>query len=116
MDFMSPKSLAAFCRKLPHATKDIKWGKDLVFSIGGCLPSSIRSRQCSFKATPETFARLTRIDGVIPAPYVGRYHWVTMTSPTALPSDMLKELLKESYQLVAAGLPAKTRKKLGLLQ
>ena len=27
--------LLAFCRNLPHATQDTKWGNDLCFSIGG---------------------------------------------------------------------------------
>jgi len=38
-----------------------------------------------------------------------------VTNLKALPQKMLKALLTESYQMVAAGLPAKVRKELGLL-
>ncbi len=57
---------------------------------------------------------LTAIDGVQPAPYVARYHWVAVTRPNALPSGALKQLLGESYELVADGLSAKVRKCLRL--
>jgi len=53
-------------------------------------------------------------EGIDPAPYLARYNWVLVTKPRALPSAMLKQLLRESYHLVAAGLPAKKKKELGL--
>ncbi len=36
--------LQAFCRSLPGATEDIKWGKDLIFSVGGRVSVTDRSR------------------------------------------------------------------------
>ncbi len=111
------KDMAAFCRKLPHATEDIKWGADLVFSIGGKMFAVFDKdnfEQFSFKTTPENFERLTKIDGVIPAPYAARFHWVAINKADAVPRDMVKELLRLSHSLVAEGLPAKVRKKLGL--
>lgn len=110
-------SLPDFCRSLPHVTEDIKWGKDLCFSIGGKLFAVFTSENLSnfsFKTTPEKFAMLTAIDGVQPAPYVARYHWVAVGRANALPAGVLRQLLGESYELVAAGLPAKIRKRLGL--
>ena len=112
-----PRSLPDFCHSLPHVTEDIKWGKDLVFSIGGKMFAVFNSEDLtkfSFKTTPENFAALTSIDGVQPAPYVARYHWVAVTRANALPFGVLKQLLGESYELVAAGLPAKVRKRLGV--
>jgi predicted DNA-binding protein (MmcQ/YjbR family) len=106
----------SFCRSLPHATEDIKWGKDLVFSVGGkmfaCFDNE-EHKQFSFKATPENFVLLTASDGIIPAPYVARYHWVAITRADALPQEMIKELMRESYQLVLDQLPAKVRGALG---
>lgn len=112
-----PTSLADFCRSLPHVTEDIKWGKDLCFSIGGKLFAVFNSENManlSFKTTPEKFAMLTAIDGVQPAPYVARYHWVAVSRAHAMPAGVLKLLIGESYELVAAGLPAKIRERLGL--
>jgi len=97
---------------MPHATEDIKWGKDLVFSVGGkmfaCL-SAEGGSQVSFKATPENFRLLTQTAGIIHAPYAARFHWVLVTSPKALPDAALRELLRESHQLAYDRLPAKTR-------
>jgi len=112
---MRKNSLLEFCRALPHASEDIKWKKDLVFSVGGKMFAVFNLddvTQFSFKATPAMFGTLTAMDGIIPAPYVARYNWVLVTNPKALPQKMLKGLLTESHQLVAAGLPAKVRKEL----
>jgi predicted DNA-binding protein (MmcQ/YjbR family) len=109
--------LVNFCRSLPHATEDIKWEKNLVFSVGNkmfAVFDADRLLQFSFKVTPENFARLTALDGVIPAPYLARHYWIAITEADALPQDMLRELLRESYEMVAAGLPAKARRQLGL--
>jgi len=105
------------CRALPHATEDIKWKKDLVFSVGQKMFAVFNLddvTQFSFKATPAMFGTLTAIAGIVPAPYVARYNWVLVTNSKALPQKMLKGLLTESYQMVAAGLPAKVRKKLAM--
>lgn len=51
--------LITFCRKFPRATEDIKWGKDLVFSVGDKMFACFnweKPDNFSFKTTPETFA------------------------------------------------------------
>jgi len=51
--------LIAFCRDLPSATEDIKWGKDLVFSVGekmfAVFDTEDDTKVC-FKATPAMFS------------------------------------------------------------
>jgi len=113
---MSQRSFIQFCRALPHATEDVKWGKDLVFSIGGKMFAVFAPEvgpQFSFKVTPENFALLTAMKDIIPAPYLARHHWVCVLNPKALPRPMIQELLEESYQLVFAKLPARVKKRLG---
>jgi predicted DNA-binding protein (MmcQ/YjbR family) len=110
-------ALLAFCRNLPHATEDIKWGKDLCFSIGGKMFAVFdmdHLDHVGFKTTPATFAMLTKQAGIIPAPYAARFHWVAVRDPKALPRQALKELIEESYNMVAAKLPRKVREKLGM--
>jgi predicted DNA-binding protein (MmcQ/YjbR family) len=109
--------LVTFCRKLPHATEDIKWKKDLCFSIGGTMFAVFTvddPNWVGFKTTPATFADLTKQTGIIPAPYAARFHWVSVRDPKALPRDALKELIRQSYDLVAAKLPRKVRQELGM--
>jgi predicted DNA-binding protein (MmcQ/YjbR family) len=66
----------------------------------------------SFKTTPEKFAELTERDGIIPAPYVARYHWVAVERADAIDNAELKELIANSYQLVFDKLPKKIRTEL----
>ena len=66
----------------------------------------------SFKCTPEKFAELVEQDGIIPAPYMARHHWVGLERFDALPDRELKPLLKNSYQLVLEKLPKKIRTQL----
>jgi predicted DNA-binding protein (MmcQ/YjbR family) len=68
----------------------------------------------SFKCTPETFADLTERMGIIPAPYMARAKWVALETKEALAAPELKELLRESYDLVFAKLPKKTQQALAL--
>jgi len=48
---------------------------------------------------------LTERPGIHPAPYVGRYSWVILDRLDALPREELKDLIRESYGMVAAKAP-----------
>lgn len=115
---MDLEEIREYCLSLPHATERVQWGNDLLFCIGekmfavtpldGTYPTKL-----SFKCTPERFAELVEREGIIPAPYVARYHWVALEDLTAINKKELKELLKTAYQLVHDKLPLKVRKQLG---
>ena len=114
---MNADPLISFCRNLPRATEDIKWGKDLVFSVGDKMFAVFdpeNNTKVCFKATPAMFSTLTGKEGIISAPYVGRYNWVLVEDLEVLPREMLEDLISESYRLVASKLPAKVRKTLGI--
>ncbi|HEY5030166.1 MAG TPA: MmcQ/YjbR family DNA-binding protein [Candidatus Angelobacter sp.] len=105
----------AFCLSLPHATEDVKWEHNLLFRIAGkmfCvanLEPGMSPTKIAFKCTPEKFAELVESEGIIPAPYMAHNHWVAMTEIDALRSPEIKELIRDSYQLVLAKLPKKTQ-------
>ena len=63
----------------------------------------------SLKCTPEKFAELIEREGIVPAPYVARYHWVALERFDALPERELKALLSTAYELVRDKLPRKIR-------
>jgi predicted DNA-binding protein (MmcQ/YjbR family) len=114
---MNIEELRQFCLSLPNATEDVKWGNDLAFSVGKKMFAvtnleTAEQNSVSFKCTPEKFAELIEKDGIIPAHYVARYHWVTVEKPDALKTEELKELIKESYQLVWDKLPKTLKNKL----
>src|SRR5229473_7125740 len=104
------------CLSFPHATEQIQWGIDLVFKVGGKMfavtvlePAKV---WLSFKCSPENFAELTERAGIIPAPYMARALWVALETKDALQKEELAGLLQESYNLVFAKLPRKTREAL----
>jgi predicted DNA-binding protein (MmcQ/YjbR family) len=101
------------CLSLPHTTEHVQWGSDLVFKIGGkmyaVLPLEPAPVWLSFKCTDEEFATLTDQAGIIPAPYMARAKWVALENAAALEPAEIKRLLRQSYDLVLAKLPQKTR-------
>lgn len=115
---MDIESVRKYCLSLPHVTEHVQWVNDLLMSIGNKMfavlslePAS--DHVMSFKCTPEKFAELIEQDGIMPAPYVARYHWVALERYDALPERELKELLKTAYELIQDKLPKKVRESLG---
>jgi predicted DNA-binding protein (MmcQ/YjbR family) len=114
---MDIEQVHAHCLSFPHVTEVVLWGNDLVFKIGGKMFAVIgldaASDHCmSFKCTPEKFAELIERKGIVPAPYVARYHWVALERFNALDEKELKTLLRTAYDLVLARLPKKLKAQL----
>jgi predicted DNA-binding protein (MmcQ/YjbR family) len=112
---MSPDRLRRICRAFPHVTEDIKWGNDLVFSIGKKMFSVIGLEppfRYSFKCSPEEFAEMIERDGVIPAPYMARNKWVLVEDDDALATGEAEKRLRRSYDLVKATLSKKLQAEL----
>jgi predicted DNA-binding protein (MmcQ/YjbR family) len=109
-------SLLAFCRSLPLATEDIKWGADLVFSVGGKMFAgfSAAGTDATFgcKVSEDDFDAITRVEGIKPAAYAARFHWVSVEDPKLLPEAEAKALLRGSYDLVKAKLPRKLQRQI----
>jgi predicted DNA-binding protein (MmcQ/YjbR family) len=108
----------AFCLTLPHTTEDVQWQHDLLFRLAGkiyCvanLEPGLSPTKIAFKCTPEKFAELVEVEGIIPAPYMARNHWVAMIEMDALRQPEIKELIQNSYRLVLEKLPKKKQAEL----
>jgi len=104
------------CLSFPHTTEQIQWGDDLVFKVAGKIHAITVLKPAKlwlcFKVSPEKFAELTERPGIIPAPYLARAKWIALETKDALSSDELAVLLRESYNMVVAKLPRKTRERL----
>jgi predicted DNA-binding protein (MmcQ/YjbR family) len=116
---MDIETVREYCLSFPHATEKVQWGNDLVFKIGGKMFAVIgldsASDHCmSFKATPERFAELVERKGIVPAPYVARYHWVALERFNVMSEKELKSLLRTAYELVFEKLPKKAKSQLAL--
>jgi predicted DNA-binding protein (MmcQ/YjbR family) len=115
---MDIDAIRKYCLSLPHATEGMQWGDNLLFRIGEKIFTIVAldhaPPQLSFKCTPEEFAELVEREGIVPALYMARNHWVLLQTPDALPRADLKRLIKDSYDMVVAKLPKRVRVALGI--
>ena len=104
-----------FCLSLPQVTEKVRWEHNLLFCIGekmfcvANLEPAQSPGRIAFKCTPEKFAELVEVEGLIPAPYMARNHWVSVRDMNALRRAELEELIHHSYRLVLERLPKKTQ-------
>jgi len=113
----APDPLFEVCRQLPGVTEDVKWGNDLVFSVGGKMFAAFElpaGEPIGLKVEPALFSVLVQQPGITPAPYMARHFWVKLETRRAMPRGALEELLREAHAIVAAKLPKKVRASLGL--
>lgn len=104
-----------FCLSLPNVTEKVRWEHNLLFCIGekmfcvANLDPAVSPGRVAFKCTPEKFAQLAEIEGLVPAPYMAHNHWISVRDLSALRRTELEELIRHSYQLVFERLPKKTQ-------
>src|SRR5271168_4329873 len=111
---MDIEAIRQYCLALPATTEKIQWGADLVFKVGGKMYAAVvlddrKLGQLSFKSTPEGFADLVEREGIEPAAYAARYHWVTVLPPHTLREEEIRSLLRAAYEIVRGGLPKKVQ-------
>jgi predicted DNA-binding protein (MmcQ/YjbR family) len=84
-------------------------GDALCFKISGKMFAvlGLDNLRLSFKCTPEIFAELIEREDIHPSPYVGRYKWVKLDRLDAVLGDELEDLIRQSYEMVAAKAPKK---------
>jgi predicted DNA-binding protein (MmcQ/YjbR family) len=108
--------LRELCLSFPGSTEQIQWGNDLLFKVGGKMFAVTALEPApvwlSFKASPENFADLTERPNIIPAPYLARAQWIALENREALAPEELARLLRNSYDMIVAKLPKKTRESL----
>jgi predicted DNA-binding protein (MmcQ/YjbR family) len=120
---MDAESVRRFVRSLPHAVETAadttRWGDKVVFRVGDQAAGGKMFCQIDFEkdgraillfaANPERFDELIELDGVIPAPYRARLHWVALMRWDAIGDSELKSLLRDAMALTFAKLPKRTR-------
>lgn len=113
---MDIDQLRNYCLSLPAATEDVKWGNDLVFSVGDkmfCVAGLEKPLKFSFKVRDEEFEEIANSEGFTPAPYMARAKWVLITK-SILSKKEYERYIEQSYELVKAKLTKKIRTELGL--
>lgn len=102
---------------MPAATEDVKWGSNLVFSVGGkmfCMANLEPPFSCSFKVKDDEFEEVSASNGFMPAPYMARAKWVLVTDRSQLHKEEWKHYIHQSYEMVKTKLTKKARIDLGI--
>jgi len=122
---MDAERIRAFLLSLPHVVETMQWGANLVFwvgdkAIGGKMFALInldddQNRQViSYSAGPARYAELLEFDGIFPAPYMARIHWIAAQRWSVFRAPEWEQQLRAAYALTFAKLPPKTRAALAL--
>lgn len=121
---MDLKAFDAHCASFPGAEMVVQWGDAHVWKVAGKV-FAVASRwgedgedtaefRPAFKASDLSFRMLTEKEGLVVAPYLGRYKWVQMRDAHALSDEDLMAYVGASYDMVAAKLTTAQRAGLGL--
>jgi len=78
-----------------------------------CVTNLDQPIKVSLKVQPEEFGELTEREGIIPAPYVARNHWIFVEKSNAFTMKEWKHYIQQSYELVFSKLPKKTKMQIG---
>jgi predicted DNA-binding protein (MmcQ/YjbR family) len=113
---MDIESFRTFCLALPGVEETLPFGPDtLVYKVMGkaFALTGLDSEQfdVNLKCDPERAIELREEypGQIIPGWHMNKKHWNTVTFDSGLSNALLTELMMHSYNLVVAGLPAKTR-------
>jgi predicted DNA-binding protein (MmcQ/YjbR family) len=117
---MDAERIRAFLLNLPHVVECAQFG-GLVFwigdkAIGGKMFAWVRLEQTdsqrqviSYPAGPQRYAELVEIEGLFPAPYLARIHWIAADSWRVFRTPEWEQQLRAAYDLTLAKLSPKTR-------
>jgi predicted DNA-binding protein (MmcQ/YjbR family) len=121
---MDAERLREYLLRLPHVVETMQWGANLVFwlgdkALGGKMFAVLnldddQKAVLSFAAGPERYAELLETEGVFPAPYLARAHWVALKHWRVFHSSELEELLEHGRRLIYDKLPKRTRDALAM--
>jgi predicted DNA-binding protein (MmcQ/YjbR family) len=109
------------CRNLPATTSVVQWGGAHVWKVGGKVFAfgywEDGEPGITFKVSDIAYEVLREQPGLRPAPYLASrgLKWIQHFAKPGLPDDALRDLIRQSHSIVAAGLPKTKRKELGLM-
>ncbi|MGA3197533.1 MAG: MmcQ/YjbR family DNA-binding protein [Terriglobales bacterium] len=98
------------CLSFADVAEDMPWEGDLCFKVRGKIFTGValvdgRFPRMTLKCSPETIHELLELEGIVRAPYVGRYDWIQLANSNVLPASELESLIRQSYEMVAAKAP-----------
>ena len=121
---MDVEKARTFLLGLPHVVETMQWGDNLVFWVGdkavGGKMFCLLDLQAgvhgvvSYSAGPERFAELVEVEGMKPAPYMARIHWVAAERWDVLRNAEWERELRAAHAITLGKLPKGVRAVLDL--
>lgn len=113
---MNIEQFRSYCLSFDGVTEEFPFGPDtLVFKVAGkifALAGIDRFDGINLKCDPVKALELReRYPEVQPGYHMNKKHWNTVNPKGKLSDDLIKEWIRDSYDLVVAGLPQKEQKK-----
>ena len=109
---MNIETFREFCLSLKGSTEEFPFDEStLVFKTGGkifALTDIDLFDSINLKCDPETAIELReRYPSVLPGYHMNKKHWNTIMMDDSIPDPLILKWIKDSYNLVASGLPGK---------
>jgi predicted DNA-binding protein (MmcQ/YjbR family) len=121
---MDNERIRELCMALPYVTETVNWGHHLVYWVGDRAAGGKMFAMTDLDGTgtgvlwfhcgAERFHELVEVEGIVPAPYLARAHWVTVESWEVLRPRQYEEELRRAHTLISAKLSQRTRKALDI--
>lgn len=101
---MNVDQIRKFCLSFPKTTEKLQWDDALCFKVSGKMFAvlGLDNVRFTFKCAPEKFTELIERENIDPSPYLGRYKWAILHRLDALPWNEMTDLIRQSYDMVAA--------------
>ena len=123
---MDNERIRAICMALPHVAETLNWGHHLVYwagdrDIGGKMFAMTDVDGAGFGVLwfhcgAERFHELLEFEGISPAPYLAKAHWVTLERWDVLKPREIEDELRRAHALIIDKLPKRTKTVLALPQ
>lgn len=116
---MNRAELRGHCLSFPGAEETFPFGANTsVFKVGGKMFALSQlgadELRISLKCEPALAEQLRAAHAeVIPGYHLNKRHWNTVIIEGALPEQMIKDMIEDSYDLVVSDLPQSRRRTLG---
>ena len=124
---MNIEDFRAYCLSLKGVTEKMPFSKAaseydrnlLVFSVLDkwfCFVNVDVFDFCDLKCDPERIVELQEhYQGIRPGYHMNKKHWISVCFNQDVPDSKIRELVRQSYDIVAASLTKKQREELGKL-
>ncbi|ATL48393.1 MmcQ-like protein [Chitinophaga caeni] len=115
---MDIEQFREFCLTLKGTSEGFPFGEEtLVFYVAGkmfALTDVTSFESVNLKCDPgEAIELRERYPAIIPGYHMNKKHWNTIINDGSISNSMMKKLIQDSYDLVFAKLPKKTRESIG---